>query len=296
MYLDQITNDELADVGRLTEMTIRAGMTVMRTVTQYKEQQMTKLTAELKEYRLANPLLPKGDISDLSYFWASDSLPKQTVQELPGRIKERMEALLAGLERQGIVLAGPESWTLTEPGRKVIYDKNFVQDALKADIEYAGKVQQAAGQKAPLRQDAGGETVWRSTGEELRRIKETAAGNPKEAMKALQQIARALKRDEKLCGGELQTAIDRTMREIVVEGKPPAETIAALTETVGHSADELLINFNDLTMRTENEIRREAVKAAAAGAKAPAVAAAPIIAAAGALADGVQKTERQITR
>ena len=48
-------------------------------------------------------------------------------------------------------------------------------------------------------------------------------------------------------------------------------------------------------MRTENEIRREAVKAAA-GAKAPAVAAAPIIAAAGALADGVQKAERQITR
>lgn len=36
----------------------------------------------------------------------------------------------------------------------------------------------------------------------------------------------------------LQTAIDHTMREIVVEGKPPAETIAALTETVGHSADE----------------------------------------------------------
>ena len=101
---------------------------------------------------------------------------------------------------------------------------------------------------------------------------------------------------EKLCGGELQTAIDHTMREIVVEGKPPAETIAELTETVGHSADELLINFNDLTMRTENEIRREAVKAAAAGAKAPAVAAAPIIAAAGALADGVQKAERQITR
>lgn len=30
----------LADVGRLTEMTIRAGMTVMRTVTQYKERQM----------------------------------------------------------------------------------------------------------------------------------------------------------------------------------------------------------------------------------------------------------------
>lgn len=296
MYLDQITNDELADVGRLTEMTIRAGMTVMRTVTQYKERQMAELTAELKEYRLANPLLPKGDISDLSYFWASDSLPKQTVQELPGQIKERMEALLAGLERQGIVLAGPDSWTLTEPGRKVIYDKSFVQDALKADIEYAGKVQQAAGQKAPLRQDAGGETVWRSTGEELRRLKETAAGNPKEAMKALQQIARALKRDEKLCGGELQTAIDHTMREIVVEGKPPAETIAELTETVGHSADELLINFNDLTMRTENEIRREAVKAAAAGAKAPAVAAAPIIAAAGALADGVQKAERQITR
>lgn len=77
-----------------------------------------------------------------------------------------MEALLAGLERQGIVLAGPDSWTLTEPGRKVIYDKNFVQDALKADIEYAGKVQQAAGQKAPILQDAGGETVWRSTGEE----------------------------------------------------------------------------------------------------------------------------------
>lgn len=203
--------------------------------------------------------------------------------------------MLAGLERQGIVLAGPDSWTLTEPGRKVIYDKSFVQDALKADIEYAGKVQQAAGQKAPLRQDAGEETVWKSTGEELRRIKETAAGNPKEAMKALQQIARALKRDEKLCGGELQTAIDHTMREIVVEGKPPAETIAELTETVGHSADELLINFNDLTMRTENEIRREAVKAAA-GAKAPAVAAAPIIAAAGALADGVQKAERQITR
>ena len=156
MYLDQITNDELADVGRLTDMTIRAGMTVMRTVTQYKERQMAELTAELKEYRLANPLLPKGDISDLSYFWASDSLPKQTVQELPGRIKERMEALLAGLERQGIVLAGPDSWTLTEPGRKVIYDKNFVQDALKADIEYAGKVQQAAGQKAPLRHPAEG--------------------------------------------------------------------------------------------------------------------------------------------
>ena len=155
MYLDQITNDELADVGRLTEMTIRAGMTVMRTVTQYKERQMAELTAELKEYRLANPLLPKGDISDLSYFWASDSLPKQTVQELPGRIKERMEALLAGLERQGIVLAGPDSWTLTEPGRKVIYDKNFVQDALKADIEYAGKVQQAAGQKAPGKSYAG---------------------------------------------------------------------------------------------------------------------------------------------
>jgi hypothetical protein len=115
-------------------------------------------------------------------------------------------------------------------------------------------------------------------------------------MKALQQIARALKRDEKLCSGELQTAIDHTMREIVVEGKPPAETIAELTETVGHSADELLINFNDLTMRTENEIRREAVKAAAAGAKAPAIAAAPVIAAAGALADGVQKAERQITR
>lgn len=95
MYLDQITNDELADVGRLTEMTIRAGMTVMRTVTQYKERQMAELTAELKEYRLANPLLPKGDISDLSYFWASDSLPKQTVQELPGQIKERMEALQA---------------------------------------------------------------------------------------------------------------------------------------------------------------------------------------------------------
>lgn len=296
MYLDQITNDELADVGRLTEMAIRAGMTVMKSVSQYRERQILQLTSELKDYRLANPLLPKGDISDLSYFWASDSLSRQVVQEMPEQAREKMKAMLTQLERQGIVLAGPDGWTLTEPGRKMVYDKYFVQDALKADIEYAGKVQQAAGQKAPLRQDAGGETVWRSTGEELRRIKETAAGNPKEAMKALQQIARALKRDEKLCGGELQTAIDHTMREIVVEGKPPAETIAELTETVGHSADELLINFNDLTMRTENEIRREAVKAAAAGAKAPAVAAAPIIAAAGALADGVQKAERQITR
>lgn len=206
MYLDQITNDELADVGRLTEMTIRAGMTVMRTVTQYKERQMAELTAELKEYRLANPLLPKGDISDLSYFWASDSLPKQTVQELPGRIKERMEALLAGLERQGIVLAGPDSWTLTEPGRKVIYDKSFVHGCPQGGYRICRKSTAGCpGQKAPLWQDAGEETVWKSTGEELRRIKETAAGNPKEAMKALQQIARALKRDEKLCGGELQT-------------------------------------------------------------------------------------------
>lgn len=102
MYLDQITNDELADVGRLTEMAIRAGMTVMKTVSQYRERQILQLTSELKDYRLANPLLPKGDISDLSYFWASDSLSRQVVQEMPEQAREKMKAMLTQLERQGI--------------------------------------------------------------------------------------------------------------------------------------------------------------------------------------------------
>lgn len=294
MYLDQITNDELADVGRLTEMAIRAGMTVMKTVSQYRERQILQLTSELKDYRLANPLLPKGDISDLSYFWASDSLSRQVVQEMPEQAREKMKAMLTQLERQGIVLAGPDGWTLTEPGRKMVYDKYFVQDALKADIEYANQVQQTVQKVTGL---ATKETaIWRNVGEELRQIGKDAANSPKDAIQRLQNINRALKHDSKLNGSSLQKAITHAMREIVVEGKPVTGTIDTLAETTGHLADELLINFNDLTLRTENEIRRESTKSAAVNAGSPAIAAAPVIAAAQALANGTRKASRQITR
>lgn len=205
MYLDQITNDELADVGRLTEMAIRAGMTVMKTVSQYRERQILQLTSELKDYRLANPLLPKGDISDLSYFWASDSLSRQVVQEMPEQTREKMKAMLTQLERQGIVLAGPDGWTLTEPGRKMVYDKYFVQDALKADIEYANQVQQTV-QKVtgPATKET---AIWRNVGEELRQIGKDAASSPMDAIQRLQNINRALKHDSKLNGSSLQKAI-----------------------------------------------------------------------------------------
>ena len=294
MYLDQITNDELADVGRLTEMAIRAGMTVMKTVSQYRERQILQLTSELKDYRLANPLLPKGDISDLSYFWASDSLSRQVVQEMPEQAREKMKAMLTQLERQGIVLAGPDGWTLTEPGRKMVYDKYFVQDALKADIEYANQVQQTV-QKVtgPATKET---AIWRNVGEELRQIGKDAANSPKDAIQRLQNINRALKHDSKLNGSSLQKAITHAMREIVVEGKPVTGTIDTLAETTGHLADELLINFSDLTLRTENEIRRESTKSAAVNAGSPAIAAAPVIAAAQALANGTRKASRQITR
>lgn len=294
MYLDQITNDELADVGRLTEMAIRAGMTVMKTVSQYRERQILQLTSELKDYRLANPLLPKGDISDLSYFWASDSLSRQVVQEMPEQAREKMKAMLTQLERQGIVLAGPDGWTLTEPGRKMVYDKYFVQDALKADIEYANQVQQTV-QKVtgPATKET---AIWRNVGEELRQIGKDAANSPKDAIQRLQNINRALKHDSKLNDSSLQKAITHAMREIVVEGKPVTGTIDTLAETTGHLADELLINFNDLTLRTENEIRRESTKSAAVNAGSPAIAAAPVIAAAQALANGTRKASRQITR
>lgn len=294
MYLDQITNDELADVGRLTEMAIRAGMTVMKTVSQYRERQILQLTSELKDYRLANPLLPKGDISDLSYFWASDSLSRQVVQEMPEQAREKMKAMLTQLERQGIVLAGPDGWTLTEPGRKMVYDKYFVQDALKADIEYANQVQQTV-QKVtgPATKET---AIWRNVGEELRQIGKDAANSPKDAIQRLQNINRALKHDSKLNGSSLQKAITHAMREIVVEGKLVTGTIDTLAETTGHLADELLINFNDLTLRTENEIRRESTKSAAVNAGSPAIAAAPVIAAAQALANGTRKASRQITR
>lgn len=294
MYLDQITNDELADVGRLTEMAIRAGMTVMKTVSQYRERQILQLTSELKDYRLANPLLPKGDISDLSYFWASDSLSRQVVQEMPEQTGEKMKAMLTQLERQGIVLAGPDGWKLTEPGRKMVYDKYFVQDALKADIEYANQVQQTV-QKVtgPATKET---AIWRNVGEELRQIGKDAANSPKDAIQRLQNINRALKHDSKLNGSSLQKAITHAMREIVVEGKPVTGTIDTLAETTGHLADELLINFNDLTLRTENEIRRESTKSAAVNAGSPAIAAAPVIAAAQALANGTRKASRQITR
>ena len=294
MYLDQITNDELADVGRLTEMAIRAGMTVMKTVSQYRERQILQLTSELKDYRLANPLLPKGDISDLSYFWASDSLSRQVVQEMPEQAREKMKAMLTQLERQGIVLGGPDGWTLAEPGRKMVYDKYFVQDALKADIEYANQVQQTV-QKVtgPATKET---AIWRNVGEELRQIGKDAANSPKDAIQRLQNINRALKHDSKLNGSSLQKAITHAMREIVVEGKPVTGTIDTLAETTGHLADELLINFNDLTLRTENEIRRESTKSAAVNAGSPAIAAAPVIAAAQALANGTRKASRQITR
>lgn len=294
MYLDQITNDELADVGRLTEMAIRAGMTVMKTVSQYRERQILQLTSELKDYRLANPLLPKGDISDLSYFWASDSLSRQVVQEMPEQTREKMKAMLTQLERQGIVLAGPDGWTLTEPGRKMVYDKYFVQDALKADIEYANQVQQTV-QKVtgPATKET---AIWRNVGEELRQIGKDAASSPMDAIQRLQNINRALKHDSKLNGSSLQKAITHAMREIVVEGKPVTGTIDTLAETTGHLADELLINFNDLTLRTKNEIRRESTKSAAVNAGSSAIAAAPVIAAAQALANGTRKASRQITR
>ena len=294
MYLDQITNDELADVGRLTEMAIRAGMTVMKTVSQYRERQILQLTSELKDYRLANPLLPKGDISDLSYFWASDSLSRQVVQEMPEQTREKMKAMLTQLERQGIVLAGPDGWTLTEPGRKMVYDKYFVQDALKADIEYANQVQQTV-QKVtgPATKET---AIWRNVGEELRQIGKDAASSPMDAIQRFQNINRALKHDSKLNGSSLQKAITHAMREIVVEGKPVTGTIDTLAETTGHLADELLINFNDLTLRTENEIRRESTKSAAVNAGSSAIAAAPVIAAAQALANGTRKASRQITR
>lgn len=294
MYLDQITNDELADVGRLAEMSIKAGMTVLRTVTQYREREVARLAAELRDYRLANPLIPQGDISDLSYFWASDSLPRQTVQELPERTRERLEKLLKELEQQGAVLSGADGWTLTDMGKRLIYDKSFVQDALKADVEYADKVQTAAAQEAAKR-PAESDAAWKNVGGEIRKIGETAADSPKEAVKSLQQINRALKRDKVLCGGELHQAVDEAMREIVVNGKPVAETIAAMLGKVGDKADELLINFNDLTMRTGNEVRREATKAAMS-AKASAIAAAPVVGIAEALVDRFRKVAHQITR
>lgn len=293
MYLDQITNDELADVGRLAEMSIRAGLTVLRTVTQYKAHQMTELAEELKEYRLANPLIPKGDISDLSYFWAADSLPRQMVREMPERTALRLERLLETLEQQGAVHSGADGWTLTGAGRKLIYDKNFVQDALKTDVEFADKLKAAAARET-ARRPAADEAAWKNVGAEIRWVKETAAENPKEAVKSLQQIARGLKRDKATCGGELHQAVDEAMREIVVDGKPVAETIAAMLGKVGDKADELLINYNDLTMRTGNEVRHEATKAAM-NAKA-AVAATPVIGIAEALVARLRKTAHQITR
>lgn len=293
MYLDQITNDELADVGRLAEMSVRAGLTVLRTVTQYKAHQMTELAEELKEYRLANPLIPKGDISDLSYFWAADSLPRQMVREMPERTALRLERLLGTLEQQGAVYSGADGWTLTGAGRKLIYDKNFVQDALKTDVEFADKLKAAAARET-ARRPAADEAAWKNVGAEIRWVKETAAENPKEAVKSLQQIARALKRGKATCGGELHQAVDEAMREIVVDGKPVAETIAAMLGKVGDKADELLINYNDLTMRTGNEVRHEATKAVM-NAKA-AVAATPVIGIAEALVARLRKTAHQITR
>lgn len=297
MYLDHITNDELADVGRLAEMTTRAGMTVMRTVTQYKERQMAQLTVALKEYRMANPLIPKGDISDLSYFWAADSLPKQVVEEMPEQIRERLENLMQQLEQKNIVLSGEASWTLTDAGRKLLYDKAFVQDALKADIEYADKVRLAAGQQAAAQPAVSAE--WKNVGEEIRRAAETAESNPKEAVKPLQDINKALKRDKVLCNSALQDAIDRTMKEIVQGDKTVSESVTGLANEIGDKADELLINFNDLTMRTGNEIRREATKSAAAGARdagKAVTAPPPVIAIAEALLNSTRKVTRQITR
>ena len=87
MYLDHITDDELADVGALLENGVRLGLEVMRLVQKYRTDKTggEELLEVMEAYRKETPFFFKGDITDLSYFLAGEGPGSEIAGKAAGR-------------------------------------------------------------------------------------------------------------------------------------------------------------------------------------------------------------------
>ena len=103
MYLDHITDDELADVGALLENGVRLGLEVMRLVQKYRTDKTggEELLEVMEAYRKETPFFFKGDITDLSYFWQGKALDLKSLEKLPEELKESVVRNFELLEKQG---------------------------------------------------------------------------------------------------------------------------------------------------------------------------------------------------
>ena len=100
MYLDHITDDELADVGALLENGVRLGLEVMRLVQKFRTDKTggEELLEVMEAYRKETPFFFKGDITDLSYFWQGKALDLKSLEKLPEELKNQLASLKARLQ------------------------------------------------------------------------------------------------------------------------------------------------------------------------------------------------------
>ena len=267
MYLDHITDDELADVGALLENGVRLGLEVMRLVQKYRTDKTggEELLEVMEAYRKETPFFFKGDITDLSYFWQGKALDLKSLEKLPEELKESVVRNFELLEKQGLIKVEAGKATLTEAGEKLVYSTNFVMETIKADMDYKKKIEDGITAETTRRveEKPAQEMTWERMQDQMAAIQQKAATEPEKALTELKAMNASLEEMSPHLSPELQAKakeVDVAVRSIVLDGKPLRETVDGLMQQWKRERPEVEINIYDNTLRTNNEIVREAVK------------------------------------
>lgn len=297
MYLDHITNDELADVAEGFEKAITLCLEISRVLQNYKKtgDNGYELLRVIKEYREKTPFIFKGDLTDLSYFWQHGAMAMTEIQALPEEIRSNVEKNLTVMYQEGLVVFNSETqaFMLTEKGRETIFTTQYVSEVMKSDMDTYYRIENGLESEISQRQHnapAGGspgpapfaagaigplaapEKLAAAIRDRLMQIDVLAETSPAAALQALKELGNnceaAIKKLEAQGATvppevvELSKAIDKTIHNVVIDG----EDISVRVKAVRGTAD-IEINFEDQTLSTVNEIRYEAAKTATRTAK-----------------------------
>ena len=278
MYLDRITDDELADVGLIIEGTSRMALEVMHLVQRYREKQVggAELLEAIEAYRREKPFFFKADITDLSYFWQSKTLDIGVLEMQPEELKKNILKNFDLLVQQGFVEIKEGVMKLTRSGEKMVFSSNFLMETVKSDMDKLAKISDGLAAETQRRQAEKLAKVLSPA--ELREwllsIQAKLQEEPKKALEELKTLNASL---DGMAGSlpepmqQKAREIDALTKSVVLDGKHLREELPRLLQK--WEKQEIEINFYDNTLRTENEIIREAAKKAEKGAEAAAKAA-----------------------
>lgn len=136
MYLDRLTEQEVADVFVLVELGMKCG-TFIYSQLQNKEliQGQQDVSALLKNYTSINPFMFKGEETDLSYFWDSKKLDIKELENITDvKLKKNVKDVLENaFNNKYLKIVDNDTFVLTEKGGEYIYSSDFASKVVKSN-------------------------------------------------------------------------------------------------------------------------------------------------------------------